>query len=54
MKLYLKNPYNNEDLKKVIKLLTFSKLGKFISYPGREEVPENIRENLIVEFYSKQ
>jgi small subunit ribosomal protein S4 len=29
------------------------KVGKFINYPDREEIPENIRENLIVEFYSK-
>ncbi len=27
--------------------------GKFVNYPEREEIPENIRENLIVEFYSK-
>ncbi|MEA3496081.1 MAG: 30S ribosomal protein S4 [Bacteroidota bacterium] len=31
-----------------------NKLGKFVNYPEREEIPENIRENLIVEFYSKQ
>lgn len=30
-----------------------SKLGKFVNYPEREEIPENIRENLIVEVYSK-
>ena len=30
------------------------KIGKFVNYPEREEIPENIRENLIVEFYSKQ
>ncbi len=27
--------------------------GKFISYPERESIPENIKENLIVELYSK-
>lgn len=27
--------------------------GKFISYPEREDIPENIREQLIVELYSK-
>ncbi|WP_027002295.1 30S ribosomal protein S4 [Hugenholtzia roseola] len=27
--------------------------GKFMSYPEREEVPENIQERLIVELYSK-
>jgi small subunit ribosomal protein S4 len=27
--------------------------GKFIQYPTREEIPENIREQLIVELYSK-
>lgn len=27
--------------------------GKFINYPTREEIPENIREQLIVELYSK-
>ena len=27
--------------------------GKFINFPEREEIPENIRENLIVELYSK-
>ena len=27
--------------------------GKFINYPSREEIPENIREQLIVELYSK-
>ncbi|HPD65669.1 MAG TPA: 30S ribosomal protein S4 [Bacteroidia bacterium] len=31
-----------------------TKTGKFVNYPEREEIPENIRENLIVEFYSKQ
>ncbi|MBT3301946.1 MAG: 30S ribosomal protein S4 [Bacteroidetes bacterium] len=31
-----------------------SKSGKFVSYPERGDIPENIRENLIVEFYSKQ
>jgi len=31
-----------------------NKAGKFINYPEREEIPENIRESLIVEFYSKQ
>lgn len=31
-----------------------SRSGKFVNYPEREEIPENIRENLIVEFYSKQ
>lgn len=29
------------------------KLGTFITYPERESVPENIREQLIVELYSK-
>lgn len=27
--------------------------GKFLSYPPREEIPENIKEQLIVELYSK-
>ena len=27
--------------------------GKFVQYPTREEIPENIREQLIVELYSK-
>jgi small subunit ribosomal protein S4 len=27
--------------------------GKFNNYPSREEIPENIREQLIVELYSK-
>jgi small subunit ribosomal protein S4 len=27
--------------------------GKFVQYPSREEIPENIREQLIVELYSK-
>lgn len=27
--------------------------GKFINYPTREEIPENIKEQLIVELYSK-
>lgn len=27
--------------------------GKFINYPQRDEIPENIREQLIVELYSK-
>ena len=27
--------------------------GKFITYPTREEIPENIKEQLIVELYSK-
>ena len=27
--------------------------GKFVSYPNRDEIPENIKENLIVELYSK-
>jgi len=31
-----------------------NKVGKFVNYPEREDIPENIRENLIVEFYSKQ
>ena len=29
------------------------KCGKFMSYPVREEIPENINEQLIVELYSK-
>ncbi len=29
------------------------KLGKFLNYPAREEIPENIKEQLIVELYSK-
>jgi small subunit ribosomal protein S4 len=28
-------------------------LGKFLNYPTREEIPENIKEQLIVELYSK-
>ncbi len=28
-------------------------VGKFLNYPERSEIPENIRENLIVELYSK-
>jgi small subunit ribosomal protein S4 len=31
-----------------------NKSGKFVNYPERQDIPENIRENLIVEFYSKQ
>jgi small subunit ribosomal protein S4 len=27
--------------------------GKFLNYPDREEIPENIKEQLIVELYSK-
>jgi small subunit ribosomal protein S4 len=27
--------------------------GKFLNLPSREEIPENIKENLIVELYSK-
>ncbi len=27
--------------------------GKFLTYPNREDIPENIKENLIVELYSK-
>lgn len=27
--------------------------GKFMNYPNREEIPENIKEQLIVELYSK-
>ncbi len=30
-----------------------SKTGKFLNYPEREEIPENIKEQLIVELYSK-
>ncbi|MGN6645350.1 MAG: 30S ribosomal protein S4 [Cytophaga sp.] len=30
-----------------------SMLGKFVTYPQREEIPENIQEQLIVELYSK-
>jgi small subunit ribosomal protein S4 len=29
------------------------KSGTFVAYPERESVPENIREQLIVELYSK-
>lgn len=29
------------------------KKGKFLNYPSREEIPENIKEQLIVELYSK-
>lgn len=29
------------------------KSGKFMNYPQRDEIPENIREQLIVELYSK-
>ena len=29
------------------------KMGKFLNIPQREEIPENIKENLIVELYSK-
>lgn len=29
------------------------KQGKFLNYPAREEIPENIKEQLIVELYSK-
>lgn len=29
------------------------KSGKFLTYPEREEIPENIKEQLIVELYSK-
>jgi small subunit ribosomal protein S4 len=29
------------------------KCGKFLNYPAREEIPENINEQLIVELYSK-
>lgn len=28
-------------------------VGKFLNYPDRAEIPENIKENLIVELYSK-
>ncbi len=28
-------------------------VGKFLQYPDRESIPENIKENLIVELYSK-
>ena len=27
--------------------------GKFLDYPTRDDIPENIREQLIVELYSK-
>ena len=27
--------------------------GKFLNYPNRDEIPENIKENLIVELYNK-
>jgi small subunit ribosomal protein S4 len=27
--------------------------GKFLNLPSRDEIPENIKENLIVELYSK-
>ena len=27
--------------------------GKFLTYPQRDEIPENIKENLIIELYSK-
>lgn len=27
--------------------------GKFLNYPQRDEIPENIKENLIIELYSK-
>jgi small subunit ribosomal protein S4 len=27
--------------------------GKFMNYPNRDEIPENIKEQLIVELYSK-
>ena len=27
--------------------------GKFLNFPARDEIPENIKENLIVELYSK-
>ncbi|MDR0972200.1 MAG: 30S ribosomal protein S4 [Bacteroidales bacterium] len=30
-----------------------NKSGKFLSYPQREDIPENIKEQLIVELYSK-
>lgn len=29
------------------------KVGKFVNYPEREEIPENIKEQLIIELYSK-
>ena len=32
---------------------TESKTGKFLSYPERTDIPENINEQLIVELYSK-
>jgi small subunit ribosomal protein S4 len=32
---------------------TNSMAGKFITYPQRDEIPENIQEHLIVELYSK-
>jgi small subunit ribosomal protein S4 len=28
-------------------------VGKFMNYPDRQDIPENIREQLIVELYSK-
>jgi small subunit ribosomal protein S4 len=28
-------------------------VGKFLNYPPREDIPENIKEQLIVELYSK-
>jgi small subunit ribosomal protein S4 len=28
-------------------------IGKFVSYPDRDQIPENIQEQLIVELYSK-
>ncbi len=28
-------------------------IGKFLNYPKRDEIPENIKEQLIVELYSK-
>lgn len=31
-----------------------SKSGKFLHQPAREDIPENIKEQLIVELYSKQ
>ena len=30
-----------------------SKSGKFLHVPAREDIPENIKEQLIVELYSK-
>jgi small subunit ribosomal protein S4 len=30
-----------------------SKSGKFLNVPDREDIPENIKEQLIVELYSK-